>query len=67
MQWWINDALHCHAEVRHRGGHDEGSFIASWFTHYLVFGEERYSTCGIAVPKIIRACRKRLPHLCAHR
>jgi len=41
MHQWITDALHRHASIPYSGGHDEGSFIASWLTDHLLFGDER--------------------------
>ncbi len=41
MKQWIDDALRRHADTPYAGGHDEGSFIASWFAHYDLFGDER--------------------------
>ena len=41
MYQWITDALHRHASIPYGGGHDEGSFIASWLTDHLLFGDER--------------------------
>jgi len=41
MHQWITDALHRHASIPYSGGHDEGSFIASWLTDHLLFGDDR--------------------------
>jgi len=41
MEQWIADALERHAHLPYRGGHDEGSFLASWFAHYLTFGGDQ--------------------------
>lgn len=41
MQRWIEASLSRQEQIPYRGGHDEGTFIASWFGHHLLFGEPR--------------------------
>ncbi len=41
MEAWIDRALARHAAVPYMGSHDEGEFLASWFTHHLLTGDER--------------------------
>ncbi len=41
MAAWINDALARHAQAPYQGGHDEGSFMQSWFGHHLLCHEPR--------------------------
>ncbi len=38
MRRWIAHAFKRHAPVPYAGGHDEGSFIASWFGFHQLFG-----------------------------
>lgn len=41
MQAWIDAALHRHQHIPYQGGHDEGTFIASWFGFHQLFGDQR--------------------------
>jgi hypothetical protein len=39
MAAWIAASMERERDVPWRGGHDEGSFVASWFGYYLLTGE----------------------------
>ncbi len=41
IQAWIDSALERHSSIPYSGGHDEGTFIASWFGYHRLFGEPR--------------------------
>ncbi len=41
MRRWIDDALQRHGATPYQGGHDEGTFISSWFGFHQLFGEPR--------------------------
>ncbi len=41
MDRWIDQALARHESVPYMGGPDEGEFLSSWFSHYLLTGDER--------------------------
>lgn len=41
MQSWIDRAITRHEAVPYQGGHDEGTFISSWFGVHQLFGMNR--------------------------
>ncbi|MFO8080369.1 MAG: hypothetical protein R6V07_08695 [Armatimonadota bacterium] len=41
MQRWIDAALGRHERIPYQGGHDEGTFISSWFAYHQLFGASR--------------------------
>ncbi len=38
MRGWIEEAVERHRSIAYRGGHDEGTFISSWFGFHQLFG-----------------------------
>ena len=38
MRAWVNDSLRRNRPVPYHGGHDEGTFISSWFGFHRLFG-----------------------------
>jgi hypothetical protein len=46
MRMWIDAALARHAQTPYRGGHDEGSFIQSWWGYHQLFGDARVIEFG---------------------
>lgn len=41
MRRWIDHAMDRHTPVPYQGGHDEGTFISSWFGFHQLFGAPR--------------------------
>ncbi len=46
MRLWIDGALARHSQVPYRGGHDEGSFMQSWWGYHQLVGDARVIEFG---------------------
>lgn len=40
MRTWINEAMERNSKILWLGGHDEGTFMWSWFAFYALTGDD---------------------------